>query len=146
MLARSLYQMKKFWNKSEGFFTGSKKNHQCQGNYHYPSALHKYVSEPPLLLHCKFSCLHCSYNRDINLFFQGFCLYISLPPSDEEIETMDICKRIQNDDKSDNSLDAFLEAEETNDDEETIVGTSQQQAKTKESDIIELDQISSSAT
>ena len=59
---------------------------------------------------------------------------------------MDICKRIQNDDKSDNSLDTFLEAEETNDDEETTAGTSQQQAKTKESDIIELDHISSSTT
>ena len=59
---------------------------------------------------------------------------------------MDICKRIPNDDKPNDSLDAFLDAEDTNDDEDTTAGTSQQQPVTKESDIIELDQISSSAT
>ena len=69
-----------------------------------------------------------------------------MPPSAEEIENMEICKRIQNEDKPDDSLEAFLEAEDTNDDEETTAGTSQQQPSTKESDIIELDQNSSSAT
>ena len=59
---------------------------------------------------------------------------------------MNICKKIQNDDKPDDSLDAFLEAEDTDDEEETTVGTSQQQPMTKELNIIELDQISSSAT
>ena len=65
---------------------------------------------------------------------------MSSPPSADEIETMDICRKIQNEDKSDNSLEAFLEAEETNnDDEGATAGTSQQQANTKESSIIELD-------
>ena len=69
-----------------------------------------------------------------------------MPPSPEEIENMEICKRIQNEDKPDESLEAFLDAEETNDDEDTTAGTSQQQASTKEPDIVELDENSSSAT
>ena len=55
--------------------------------------------------------------------------------------------RNKNEDKFDNSLEAFLETEEANNDEEgATTGTSQQLANIKESAIIELDQISSSAT
>ena len=57
---------------------------------------------------------------------QGLFLYVSSPPSTDKVETIDICHNIQNQDTSDASLEACLEAEEMkNDDEEATVGSSQ---------------------
>ena len=52
---------------------------------------------------------------------------MSAPPSAAEVEAMEICCIVQEQSKSDNSLDAFLDAEEAgdDDDQEATAGSSQ---------------------
>ena len=80
---------------------------------------------------------------------------MSAPPSAAEVETMEICRKVQEQDisevatveNSDNSLEAFLDVEAMgDDDEDAIAGSSQQQNLHVESTAPQHEQESSSAT